>query len=176
MEITPSQRSRLLKAASASNFTKSQRLILMHLIRAGHETISFGIGTIAKKLDLSHDTVKVAFRRFEAVGFLRLTHKERLGKFPRVYDFRLLSCASEPEFPFPAEFRTFDVFLRNPPPVSARITTVSVGGSTLEPVTAASQGEALLHHAEWIADYAVHERTHWQHIPADLHQMAGGVQ
>lgn len=80
-------------AIESSTLTRAQKRIMKMMVHSGHDLISFGVGTIAKRLNLSDRTVQRAFDRLQKAGVMAVVHAESLGRFPRVYklDFDALT-------------------------------------------------------------------------------------
>lgn len=77
---------KLLHAAIArSSLTPAQKAVARFVCRIPSDQMSCGLGTVAKRLDITERTVRSAVRELERLGVLTLVHRERNGTMPRVY-------------------------------------------------------------------------------------------
>lgn len=77
---------KLLHAAIArSSLTPAQKDVARFVCRIPSDQMSYGLGTVAKRLDITERTVRSAVRELERLGVLTLVHRERNGTMPRVY-------------------------------------------------------------------------------------------
>lgn len=77
---------KLLHAAiDRSSLTRAQKAVARFVCRIPSDRISYGLGTVAERLDITERTVRSAIRELERLGVLTLVHRERNGTMPRVY-------------------------------------------------------------------------------------------
>jgi DNA-binding CsgD family transcriptional regulator len=77
---------KLLHAAIArSSLTRAQKAVARLVCRIPSDRMSYGLGTVAERLDITERTVRSAIRELERLGVLTLVHRERNGTMPRVY-------------------------------------------------------------------------------------------
>lgn len=77
---------KLLHAAIArSSLTRAQKAVARFVCRIPSDRMSYGLGTVAERLDITERTVRSAIRELERLGVLTLVHRERNGTMPRVY-------------------------------------------------------------------------------------------